>query len=107
MGCHSLLQEIFLSQGSNPHLLCLLHCGGFFTAEPLGKPEIAIGIFFKNFNFEVPPCDTDLTGMCLAWVLGIFKSFLGGFNVHCLKASFATTLFKYLFAVLSMTLRRK
>ena len=24
--CHSLLQGIFLVQGSNPHLLCLLHC---------------------------------------------------------------------------------
>ena len=26
MGSHSLLQRIFLTQGSNPHLLCLLHC---------------------------------------------------------------------------------
>ena len=25
MGCHFLLQRIFSSQGSNPHLLCLLH----------------------------------------------------------------------------------
>ena len=25
-------------QGLNPHLLCLLHCG-FFTSEPLGKPN--------------------------------------------------------------------
>ena len=25
MGCHALLQGIFQSQGSNPHLLCLLH----------------------------------------------------------------------------------
>ena len=26
MGCHSLLQGIFLTQGSNSCLLCLLHC---------------------------------------------------------------------------------
>ena len=26
VGCHSLLQGIFQTQGSNPHLLCLLHC---------------------------------------------------------------------------------
>ena len=26
MVCHSLLQGIFLAQGLNPHLLCLLHC---------------------------------------------------------------------------------
>ena len=25
LGCHFLLQEIFPTQGSNPHLLCLLH----------------------------------------------------------------------------------
>ena len=25
MGCHALLQGIFLTQVSNPHLLCLLH----------------------------------------------------------------------------------
>ena len=49
------------------------------------------------------PIDSALIGLGFR----IFKSFLGGFNVHCLKASFATTLFKYLFAVLSKTLRRK
>ena len=26
MGCHALLQGIFPTWGSNPHLLCLLHC---------------------------------------------------------------------------------
>ena len=26
VGCHFLLQGIFLTQGSNPHLLHLLHC---------------------------------------------------------------------------------
>ena len=26
VGCHFLFQGIFLTQGSNPHLLCLLHC---------------------------------------------------------------------------------
>ena len=26
VGCHFLLQGIFLTQGLNPHLLCLLHC---------------------------------------------------------------------------------
>ena len=31
-------QEIFPTQGSNPHLLCLLHCRQILTTEPLGKP---------------------------------------------------------------------
>ena len=26
LGCHALLLEIFPTQGSNPRLLCLLHC---------------------------------------------------------------------------------
>ena len=37
-GCHTLLQGIFLTQGSNPCLLRLLHCRRFFTTEPPGKP---------------------------------------------------------------------
>ena len=36
VGCHFLLQGIFLTQGSNS-LLCLL-AGGFFTSESPGKP---------------------------------------------------------------------
>ena len=35
-GCHFLLQEIFLTQGSKPGLL---HCSRFFTSEPPGKPS--------------------------------------------------------------------
>ena len=26
VGCHAVLKGIFLTQGLNPHLLCLLHC---------------------------------------------------------------------------------
>ena len=39
VGCHFLLQGIFLIQGSNLHLLCLL-CwwADFFTTDPPGKP---------------------------------------------------------------------
>ena len=38
VGCHFLLQGIFLTQGSNTHLLCLLALAGrFFTTKPPGK----------------------------------------------------------------------
>ena len=37
MGCHFLLQGIFLTQGSNPHPSPAL-AGEFFTIEPPGKP---------------------------------------------------------------------
>ena len=40
VGYHTLLQGFFPTQGSNPCLLRLLHHrGGFFTAEPPGKPR--------------------------------------------------------------------
>ena len=39
MGCHALPRGNLLTQGSNPHLLHLLHCSGFFPTEPLGKPR--------------------------------------------------------------------
>ena len=38
MGCHALLQGIFLTQGWNPHLLVSCTASGFFTAQPSGKP---------------------------------------------------------------------
>ena len=41
MGCRFLLQEIFLTQGSN---LGLLHCRqDFLLSEPPGKPEVSTG----------------------------------------------------------------
>ena len=41
VGCHALLQGIFLIQGSNPHLLCLLHwqAGSLPLVLP-GKPAL-------------------------------------------------------------------
>ena len=40
VGCHSLLQEIFPTQGSNLHLLRLLHCqGGSLPLATPGKPR--------------------------------------------------------------------
>ena len=39
VGCHALLQGIFLTRGSNPHLLCLLHWWvGSLPLVPPGKP---------------------------------------------------------------------
>ena len=41
VGCHDLLQEFFLTQGSNPCLLCLLHCqAGSLPLAPPAKPNI-------------------------------------------------------------------
>ena len=40
VGCHFLLQGIFTTQGSNPHLLSLLHRqAGSLPLAPPGKPR--------------------------------------------------------------------
>ena len=37
IGCHGVLQGIFLTQGSNSSLLCLPQAGGFFTTSSTWK----------------------------------------------------------------------
>ena len=39
MSCHAVLQGIFLTQGSNPRLLYLLHCQAVLLVPP-GKPKM-------------------------------------------------------------------
>ena len=46
MGSHSLLQGIFPTQGSNPHLT-----GRFFTTEPPGKPALAY-LYLLSFGLS-------------------------------------------------------
>ena len=40
VSCSFLLQEIFLTQGSNLHVQHLLHCSRVFTTEPPGRPHV-------------------------------------------------------------------
>ena len=50
VGCHALLQEIFLSQGLNPHLLHLLHWrADSLPLAPHGKPFISLSLLFYFF----------------------------------------------------------
>ena len=53
VGCHFLLQRIFLTQGSNPHLLF----GRFFTTEPPGKtlwvPSKVVDSGISNGKFAI------------------------------------------------------
>ena len=45
VGCHSLLQGIFLTQESNQHLLCLLHCKQILYCWAMGK---SLGIVYAT-----------------------------------------------------------
>ena len=48
VGCQALLQGIFLAQGSNPHLLWLLHCKQILCHRDTGQAQIKVGLLFKN-----------------------------------------------------------
>ena len=47
VGCHFLLQGIFPIQGSNPCLLCLLHCGHILYHWATGEPLLSAHSFKK------------------------------------------------------------
>ena len=47
VGCHFLLQEIFLTQGSNLRLLCLLHCRRIlYTVSPWGSSLCQLSVYW-------------------------------------------------------------
>ena len=51
VGCHFLLQGIFLTQGSNPRLLCLLHWQmGSLPLVPPGKPRFLPKVKVKSLS---------------------------------------------------------
>ena len=58
VGCHFVLQGLFLTQGSNPHLLCLLH----WQADYLPLCPISILLFFiiTEPEFLLGPQSTQL-----------------------------------------------
>ena len=54
MGCHALLQGIFLTQGSNQRVLCLLHWqADSLPLAPPGKPVCSLGS--PVMTFLLPP----------------------------------------------------
>ena len=61
VGCHILLQGIFPTQGSKPHLLCLRHCQvGSLPREPPGKPTGTVTVFLFTFVISKPSVRPDI-----------------------------------------------
>ena len=51
VSCHALFQGIFPTQGSNEHLLCLLHCQvGSLPLAPPGEPTVIYSISPQIFQ---------------------------------------------------------
>jgi hypothetical protein len=65
VGCHALLKWIFLIQGWNPCLLCLLHWQvGSLPLAPPGKPKI--NVYFITTEKKIG----------LYWKYSLFKKFV-------------------------------
>ena len=58
VGCHAILQGIFLTQGSRLCLPQLLHCGVFFITESLGKPNSSFTPQLNHTSFPDIPIGT-------------------------------------------------
>ena len=81
MGCHAFLQGIFPTQGSNPHLLCLLHwqvCS--LPLAPPGKPrESTVDLKASLTHHQFPKLGEQ--GMFVDWDLVLLPR--SAFLVYC------------------------
>ena len=76
--CHFLLQWIFLTQGSNPSLLGLLHwlVDGFFTTTPPGKLPKIIALVIKKHPTKKSPWPNGFTSeLCQMFKDELHQSF--------------------------------
>ena len=69
VGCHALLQGIFMTQWLNPHLLQLLHCREILYHKTHGKPSPPLGdpksstnyvAFSRTWEFHFPTSSLSL-----------------------------------------------
>ena len=67
-GCHSLLQGIFLTQGLNLHLLCLLHCKQILYTLSLqvGLKSFSTNLVARKQSPWIIFGHLDLAGCCLS-----------------------------------------
>ena len=84
VGCHALLQGIFLIQGSNLCLLCLLHWQvGSLPLVPAGKPRVIstlieltskfVNLLANLLTFNVSE-DRDANGLCDPRIITVWRA---------------------------------
>ena len=100
VGCHALLQRVFLTQGSSPHFFYLLHWqAGGFPLVPPGKP-IRVHIYFQLvflFSMDKYPDVKSLGHMVVLFLIfreklhAVFCSGCPGLHLHqqCMRVSFS------------------
>ena len=80
---HYLLQEIFLTQGSNPHLLRLLHWqAGSLPLAPPGKPQYLLWASLRLVDVGMWPTVPPFRNAALSWQ----SSMPVGTALNCLKS---------------------
>ena len=72
MGCHALLQRIFLTQGLNLHLLCLLHWQ--LVSSPLAPPGKPMGCHGTQQVQSQQVLVTFLVSMCVFSCVWLFET---------------------------------
>ena len=94
MGCHSLLQGIFTTQGLNPRLLCLLH----WQADSLPLLHLGSPIWCKTWSplysyppvlvvlFDFPLLELRVSFLTLLFVFFFFLSWLSSTCGLCLMS---------------------
>ena len=88
VGCHALLQGIFPTQGSNPHLLRLLHWQvGSLPLAPPGKSSALNSFLLHFFCYDSSPYTVSLYGV--HW-LSIFLSFSFGSSIGMLSTNLSS-----------------
>ena len=71
MGCHFLLQGIFLTQGSNPNLLQFLHWQvDSLPLSHLGRPKASINISYYHHHYSSYEEEGWMGGWMDGWVGG-------------------------------------
>ena len=97
LGCHAFLQGIFLTQGLNSHLLCLLLWQeGSSPLAPPGKPFAQLSV---SFSFSISPSNeySELISFRMDWfdllaVQGTLKSLLQHHSSKASRAFFSAQL---------------
>ncbi|KAB0336856.1 hypothetical protein FD754_025501, partial [Muntiacus muntjak] len=82
-GCHALLQGIFLTQGSNLALLCLLHWQTGSLLLYLSDNTDNSGVWNGEGLRYLPLTFTTIAGHLLIFSLDLYVSYLGYTGVRC------------------------